>query len=71
MQPHLQVPEHCHQMCIRDRNIDVLRISESGNDADDDLLLLPDEEINLDDEEEVDMENIDLSVPEMCIRDRH
>ena len=46
------------------KNIDVLRISESGNDADDDLLLLPDDEINLDDEEEVDMENIDLSVPE-------
>lgn len=46
------------------KNIDVLRISESGNDTDDDLLLLPDDEINLDDEEEVDMENIDLSVPE-------
>ena len=43
--------------------IDVLRISE--NDADvDSLLLLGDDDINLDDEEEVDMENLDLSVPE-------
>ena len=43
--------------------IDVLRISE--NDADvDSLLLLSDDDINLDDEEEVDMENLDLSVPE-------
>lgn len=46
------------------KNIDVLRISESESDADDDLLLLPDDEISLDEEEEVDMENIDLSVPE-------
>ena len=43
--------------------IDVLIISE--NDADvDSLLLLSDDDINLDDEEEVDMENLDLSVPE-------
>lgn len=46
------------------KNIDVLKISESETDADDDLLLLPDDDINLDEEEEVDMENIDLSVPE-------
>ena len=43
--------------------IDVLRISENGNDVDD-LLLLSDDDINLDDEEEVDMENLDISVPE-------
>ena len=43
--------------------VDVLRISE--NDADvDSLLLLSDDDMNLDDEEEVDMENLDLSVPE-------
>ena len=42
--------------------IDVLRISENEADVDS-LLLLSDEDINLDDEEEVDMENLDLSVP--------
>lgn len=46
------------------KNIDILKISENGGDTDDDLLLLSDDDINLDDEEEVDMENIDLSVPE-------
>ncbi len=42
--------------------IDVLRISE--NDSDDDMLLLKDEDMHLEDEEEVDVENLDLSVPE-------
>ncbi|WP_230397556.1 RNA polymerase sigma factor RpoD [Novisyntrophococcus fermenticellae] len=46
------------------KNIDVLRISENETDSDEDLLLLPDDEISLEEEEEVDMENIDLSVPE-------
>ena len=43
--------------------VDVLRISENGSDVDD-LLLINDEDMNLDDEEEVDMENLDISVPE-------
>ena len=43
--------------------IDVLRISENGGDMDD-LLLINDDDMNLDDEEEVDMENLDISVPE-------
>ena len=43
--------------------IDVLRISENDSDVDD-LLLISDDEINLDEEEEVDMENLDISVPE-------
>lgn len=46
------------------KNIDVLRISENETDNDETLLLLPDDEVNLEEEEEVDMENIDLSVPE-------
>lgn len=46
------------------KNIDVLRISENETDSDEDLLLLPDDEISMEEEEEVDMENIDLSVPE-------
>lgn len=49
---------------LESKNIDILKISENGGDVDDDLLLLSDDDINLDDEEEVDMENIDLSVPE-------
>lgn len=46
------------------KNIDVLRISENETDNDETLLLLPDDEVNLEEEEEVDMETIDLSVPE-------
>ncbi|MDO4489736.1 MAG: RNA polymerase sigma factor RpoD [Lachnospiraceae bacterium] len=45
------------------RGIDVLRISENDMNQEE-LLIMNDEEANLDDEEEVDMENIDLSVPE-------
>ena len=47
--------------------IDVLRLSdmtEDPNAADHDLLLLDDDDIDLSEEEEIDMENIDLSVPE-------
>ena len=47
--------------------IDVLRLSdmtEDPNAADRDLLLLDDDDIDLSEEEEIDMENIDLSVPE-------
>ncbi len=46
--------------------IDVLRLSdmtEDPNAADRDLLLLDDDDIDLSEEEEIDMENIDLSVP--------
>ncbi len=43
--------------------VDVLRITENDSDVDS-LLLLSDDDINLDEEEEVDMENLDLSVPE-------
>ncbi|MCQ2510987.1 MAG: RNA polymerase sigma factor RpoD [Lachnospiraceae bacterium] len=43
--------------------IDVLRISENDMNQEE-LLIMNDEDANLDDEEEVDMENIDLSVPE-------
>ena len=46
--------------------IDILRIpKDEGDDSDEDVLLLKDDEdVNLDDEEEIDMEKIDLSVPE-------
>ena len=48
--------------------IDVLRLSDMSEDidisADDKLLLLDDDDIDLSEEEEIDMENIDLSVPE-------
>ncbi len=47
---------------LETHGIDVLRISE--NDSDDDMLLLKDEDMHLEDEEEVDVENLDLSVPE-------
>ena len=45
----------------------ILRLSdmtEDPNAADRDLLLLDDDDIDLSEEEEIDMENIDLSVPE-------
>ena len=48
--------------------IDVLRLSDMSEDidaaADDKLLILDDDDIDLSEEEEFDMENIDLSVPE-------
>ncbi len=48
--------------------IDVLRLSDMSEDidiaADDKLLLLDDDDIDISEEEEIDMENIDLSVPE-------
>ena len=48
--------------------IDVLRLSDMSEDidisADDKLLLLDDDDIDLSEEEEIDMENIDLSVPD-------
>lgn len=48
---------------LEGHGVDVLRISENESDVDS-LLLLSDDDINLEDEEEVDMENPDLSVPE-------
>ncbi len=45
-------------------NIDILQFSESDKDIDDTMLLLKDDDIPLEDEEEVDVENIDLSIPE-------
>ena len=48
---------------LEGHGVDVLRISENESDVDS-LLLLSDDDINLEDEEEVDMENLDLSVPE-------
>lgn len=48
--------------------IDVLRLSDMSEDIDiaanDKLLLLDDDDIDISEEEEIDMENIDLSVPE-------
>ncbi len=48
--------------------IDVLRLSDMSEDidisADDKLLLLDDDDIDLSEEDEIDMEHIDLSVPE-------
>jgi RNA polymerase primary sigma factor len=49
---------------LEEHDIDVLRITESAADEDEDDALLMNDEPDLDDEEEVDMENIDLSVPE-------
>ena len=52
---------------LESSGIDVLRLSdmtEDPNAADRDLLLLDDDDIDLSEEEEIDMENIDLSVPE-------
>ena len=49
---------------LEEHDIDVLRISESTADEDEDDTLLMTDEPDLEDEEEVDMENIDLSVPE-------
>ena len=48
---------------LEDHEIDVLRISSEIENAEEDILLL-DDEPQIDQEEEVDMENIDLSVPE-------
>ena len=48
---------------LEGHGVDALRISENESDVDS-LLLLSDDDINLEDEEEVDMENLDLSVPE-------
>ncbi|MCQ2501013.1 MAG: RNA polymerase sigma factor RpoD [Lachnospiraceae bacterium] len=48
---------------MESHGIDVLRISENDMNQEE-LLIMNDEDANLDDEEEVDMENIDLSVPE-------
>ena len=49
---------------LEEHDIDVLRISEGTADEDEDDTLLMNDEPDLEDEEEVDMENIDLSVPE-------
>ena len=49
---------------LEEHDIGVLRISESTADEDEDDTLLMNDEPDLEDEEEVDMENIDLSVPE-------
>ena len=45
------------------KSIDVLRISDNGSDSDDDILLLSDDD-DEGKEDDVDMEKIDLSVPE-------
>ncbi len=49
---------------LEERGIDVVQFSVSDKDFDDSMLLIKDDDIPLDDEEEVDVENIDLSVPE-------
>ncbi len=46
------------------QGIDVLRISENETNTEELLIMNDDEDVKLDEEEEVDMENIDLSVPE-------
>lgn len=46
------------------KNIDVLRMTENENEAEDDVLLLSEDEVPVEEEEEVDLETIDLSVPE-------
>ena len=48
---------------LEKNDIDVLRFT-TDNDAPDEEILLIDDEPQIDQEEEVDMENIDLSVPE-------
>ncbi len=48
---------------MESQGVDVLRISENDMNQEE-LLIMNDEDANLDEEEEVDMENIDLSVPE-------
>ena len=48
---------------LEEHEIDVLRISSEIENAEEEILLL-DDEPQIDQEEEVDMENIDLSVPE-------
>ena len=48
---------------LEEHDIDVLRISPESETPDEDILLI-DDEPQIDQEEEVDMENIDLSVPE-------
>lgn len=51
---------------LQSHGIDVLSVPKSeSDDSDEDVLLLKDDdEVNLDEEEEIDMEKIDLSVPE-------
>ena len=49
---------------LEERGIDVVQFSVNDKDFDDSMLLIKDDDIPLDDEEEVDVENIDLSVPE-------
>ena len=44
--------------------IDVLRMEEPSPESDDQMLLLKDDDVEISDEEEVDVEKIDLSVPE-------
>ena len=44
--------------------IDVLRMEEPSAESDDQMLLLKDDDVEISDEEEVDVEKIDLSVPE-------
>ncbi|MDD3279479.1 MAG: RNA polymerase sigma factor RpoD [Lachnospiraceae bacterium] len=46
------------------KNIDVLKMTENETEADDDVLLINDEDAVIEEEEEVDLETIDLSVPE-------
>ena len=48
----------------RHRRTASLRHDRGSNAADRDLLLLDDDDTDLSEEEEIDMENIDLSVPE-------
>ncbi len=45
-------------------NIDVLQFSEIDKDLDETMLLIKDDDMPLDDEEDADVENIDLSIPE-------
>lgn len=46
------------------KNIDVLRMTENEAEVEDDVLLLNDDDVPVEEEEEVDLETIDLSVPE-------
>ena len=46
------------------QSIDVLQFSEIDKDIDDSMLLIKDDDIVLEEEDEVDVENIDLSIPE-------
>jgi len=49
---------------LEERGIDVVQFSVNDKDFEDSMLLIKDDDIVLDEEEDVDVENIDLTVPE-------